>query len=102
MPTESAQQKTLWQERILAQVRSGLPMAHFCRKQGLCVKTFYRWRARLGLVQSESSAALASKFLRVSVPAPRARALITIRLANGARLSVFDANVIPTLLAALQ
>ena len=102
MPTDSTQQQTVWHERILAQARSGLPMAHFCRKQGLCIKTFYRWRARLGFVQTESSAAIEPKFLRVSVPAPRVRALITIRLANGARLSVFDASVIPLLLVALQ
>ena len=100
--SDSTQQQTIWRERILAQARSGLPMAHFCRQHGLCVKTFYRWRARLGLVQSKSIEPLAPKFLRVSVPARRAASLLTIRLANGARLSVFDASVIPTLLAALQ
>ena len=102
MPTDSTQQQTLWHERLLTQARSGLPMAQFCRQHGLCVKTFYRWRARLSLVQSASNAPLVPKFLRVQMPAPRAQALIAIRLANGARLSVFDASVIPALLAALQ
>ena len=100
--SDSTQQQTLWHERILAQARSGLPMAQFCRQHGLCVKTFYRWRARLSFVQSESSASSAPKFLRIQMPAPRAHALLAIRLANGARLSVFDASVIPALLAALQ
>ena len=103
MPTQSTQpQQTLWHERILAQSRSGLPMAHFCRQHGLCIKTFYRWRARLGLAQPKPITPLAPKFLRVQMPAPRAQALIAIRLANGALLSVFDASVIPILLAALQ
>ena len=99
--SDSTQQQTLWHERILAQARSGLPMAQFCRQHGLCVKTFYRWRARLGL-QSKSIEPLAPKFLRVSAPARRASSLFAIRLANGARVSVFDASVIPALLAALQ
>lgn len=102
MPTDSTQQQTLWHERLLAQSCSGLPMAHFCRQHGLCTKTFYRWRARLGLAQPKPIAPLAPKFLSVQMPAPRAQALIGIRLSNGARLSVFDASVIPTLLAALQ
>jgi len=102
MPTDSTQQQILWHERILAQARSGLPMAHFCRQHGLCVKTFYRWRARLSLVQSESTAPSAPKFLRVSMPTRRASTLIAIRLASGTRMSVFDASVIPALLAALQ
>ena len=102
MPTDSTQQQTLWHERLLTQARSGLPMAQFCRQHGLCVKTFYRWRARLSLVQSASNAPSAAKFLRVQLPAPRAHALLAIRFANGARVSVFDASVIPALLAALQ
>lgn len=100
MPTDSTQQQTLWHERILAQARSGLPMAQFCRHYGLCVKTFYRWRARLDTAQSVSAPS-APKFLRIAAPLPRARTLIAIRLSNGARLSVFDAAVIPALLAAL-
>jgi len=102
MPTDSTQQQTLWHERILSQARSGLPMAQFCRQHRLCVKTFYRWRARLGVAQLESTEPSVPKFLRISAPAPRARALIAIRFTNGARMSVFDASVIPALLAALQ
>ena len=102
MISVSTQQQTLWRERILAQGRSGLPMAHFCRQHGLCIKTFYRWRARLGLTQPKPVAPLTPKFLSVQMPAPRTHALLAIRLSNGARLSVFDASVIPALLAALQ
>ena len=101
MPTDSIQQQTLWRERLLAQARSGLAMAQFCRQHGLCVKTFYRWRARLGVAQSQPIAPLAPKFLRVQMPARRSAVLIAIRLSNGARVSVFDASVISIVLAAL-
>ena len=102
MPTRSTQQQALWQARMVSQARSGLPMAQFCRQHGLCSKTFYRWRARLRVAHSESIAPAAPKFLRVQMPSPRAQILLAIRLANGARLAVFDACVIPTVLAALQ
>ena len=108
MRSDSTQQQTLWRERIGSQARSGVPMAEFCRQHDLCVKTFYRWRARLGSGKPASEITVPSvpKFLRVQMPAhmlaPRARALLTVRLASGARLSVLDASVIPVLLAALQ
>jgi len=48
MPRQlAADQASKWQARIAEQQRSGEPKTQFCRRHGLCVKTFYRWRARL-------------------------------------------------------
>ena len=32
----------------LTQAEAGVPIAELCRKYGISVKTFYRWRAKFG------------------------------------------------------
>ena len=100
MPKQlAADQASTWQARIAEQQRSGEPMAQFCRRHGLCVKTFYRWRARLCAQPAPVSAL---QFVQVKMPAARTVALMTVRLACGARLFVLDASVVPALIAALR
>lgn len=43
----NAEQVQAWQQRIDSQVRSGLSVAQFCRKQGLQAYNFYFWRRKL-------------------------------------------------------
>jgi hypothetical protein len=46
-----------WQRRLADQVASGLSIAVWCRANGCCRQSFYRWQARLGHEASGTSAA---------------------------------------------
>ena len=99
------QQRAQWRERIVAQSLSGIAIPKFCRQQGLCRKTFYRWKSRL---QSDASDRVVTatvkppKFLALKAPPRAARRLVLIRLSSGAQISVFDLSAIPALLAEIR
>ena len=99
------QQRAQWHERIVAQSLSGLAILKFCRQQGLCSKTFYRWKSRLNLVASDrvvAAPARQPKFLALKAPPRAAQRLVLIRLSGGAQISVFDISAIPALLAEIR
>lgn len=99
------QQRAQWRERIHAQTLSGLAMTEFCRQQGLCSKTFYRWKSRLHSEATDrvvTTTVKSPKFLALKPPPRAAHRLLLIRLSSGARISVFDPSAIPALLAALR
>ena len=99
------QQRAQWHERIVAQSLSGMAIPKFCRQQGLCRKTFYRWKSRL---QSDASDRVVTatvkppKFLTLKAPPRAAQRLVLIRLSSGAQISVFDLSAIPALLAEIR
>lgn len=97
------QQRAQWHERIVAQSLSGLAMSEFCRQQGLCSKTFYRWKSRLNEVATGTVAETTKqpKFLLVNAPPRAAQRLVLMRLTSGAQISVFDVSAIPALLAGI-
>lgn len=104
MPQETSreQQRAEWRARIAAQAQSGLAMTEFCRRAGLCSKTFYRWKSRLAGTQVVASNLKLAKFLKLEVPpTPRSSVLLSIRW-HSARIAVFDVAAIPALLAGLR
>ena len=99
------QQRAQWHERIVAQSLSGLAIPKFCRQQGLCSKTFYRWKSRLNLVFTGTVIAATAKppkFLALKAPPRAAQRLVLIRLSSGAQISVFDLSAIPALFAEIR
>ena len=46
-----------WQELIARGERSGLPVAAFCRREGISTASFYTWRKRLGGAAAPQAAA---------------------------------------------
>ena len=99
------QQRAQWHERIVAQSLSGLAITEFCRQQGLCSKTFYRWKSRLNSVSTNKVIAATTKppkFLALKAPPRAAQRLVLIRLLNGTQISVFDISAIPALLAEIR
>ena len=97
-------QQSHWREVIALHAASGLTMIDFCRRHGLCSVTFYRWKARLNLVSAGRATPAPKKpeFLRLQAPSRVAQSLLLVRLANGVRISVFDAATIPALLDVLR
>lgn len=91
-----------WRARIAAQAQSGLAMTEFCRRERLCSKTFYHWKARLASAVVAAPNVKLAKFLKLEAPlAPPSSALLSIRW-HGARIAVFDVAAIPALLAGLR
>jgi len=45
--TSTRRDSSAWQEIVDRQVRSGLPVAEFCQREGLSVASFYGWRSKL-------------------------------------------------------
>ena len=80
-------------------------MTEFCRQQGLCSKTFYRWKSRLNLVSTDTVVAATAKqpkFLALKAPPRAAQRLVFIRLSSGAQISIFDISAIPALLVGIR
>ena len=91
-----------WRVRIATQAQSGLAMTEFCRRERLCSKTFYRWKARLASALMAAPNLKLATFLKLEAPlAPPSSALLSIRW-HGARIAVFDVAAIPALLAGLR
>jgi len=100
-------QQSHWREVIALHAASGLTMIEFCRRHRLCSKTFSRWKARLNLVSSDPAVRATPmpkkpELLRLQSPTRAAQSLLLVRLANGVRISVFDAATIPALVAVLR
>jgi putative transposase len=47
-PTISQDSRLKWQQRIDAQIASGLSVSRFCQQHGCSVSSFYQWRRKLG------------------------------------------------------
>ncbi len=44
----SSEAESAWRERLARHKESGLTVAEFCRREGVCGASFYQWRKRLG------------------------------------------------------
>jgi hypothetical protein len=82
----------IWQRRLADQLASGLSIAVWCRANGCCRQSFYRWQARLGHEASETSAAgfteirLASSTAERLCPEPLGSPPLRLRLIGGREL----------------
>jgi hypothetical protein len=80
-----------WQRRLEDQRTSGLSIAVWCRNNGCCRQSFYRWQARLGHGASEASAAGFTE-IRLAPPAqplgPLCPEPLRLRLIGGRELLV--------------
>ena len=43
----SGDRSAYWRKMIAAQAKSGLPISHFCKRDGLSEGSFYLWRKKL-------------------------------------------------------
>ena len=63
----TAQNESIWRERIARQAASGRSVAAFCRDQNLAESTLYYWRKRLGAAvaarAAHNSTAVATAFV---------------------------------------
>src|SRR5450631_3148451 len=71
MQVEESKRKHLdmdaWREVLQRFAEGGETISGFCRREGLCTNSFYRWRARLAETsRSASPAVAASKTARAS------------------------------------
>ena len=97
--TPDLKRHALWRECIRRQVDSGLTIAQFCAREGLCVAAFHSWKRRLRLIDLADH--------RPALPAPSAFLPVTVRvvehalgdplpieadLPNGIRLRIPTAN----------
>ena len=77
-----------WRTLIEHQRRSGLSIRRFCREQGLCENSFYRWRRRLET--SEHGGETSPPFVRLGLSADAAASpddlSIVVRFADGVEL----------------
>ena len=79
-----------WREAVSAQKASGSGPGEYCRKERICLTSFYAWRKRLGMSKWPAAGVKLSKgFMRLMPPAPlvaepvAAMAAIRIETPNG-------------------
>ena len=84
--TYSHRRREYWQGVIEQWKLSNLSCRNFCKKNGLTVSAFYKWRQRLDCAQL-SKKSDTSGFLEVSIPAV-ASAPVQITLAGGAVIDI--------------
>jgi len=89
-----------WRELVQGWPRSGETQAEYCRRHGISVSNFHRWRERLRQAMPSSEPALNGdalqpvKLLPVRLadhrlqPSPEAAAALTLVFANGLRLEI--------------
>jgi hypothetical protein len=65
-----------WQGAIRRQAESGLPVARFCRREGLHPVTFYGWRRKL----QRKAGVIGDEGLAENRPTPGMPALVPVRL----------------------
>ena len=103
------EKEIFWMGKVEEQVRSGLTISAFCRREGISANSFFRWRR----VLSERGQAGASMpcsapkglFAPVSVVSPDDVAPIELSLSSGHMLRVrpgFDSDTLVRLLALLD
>ena len=89
-----------WREVLSRQRASGLGVAAFCRRHGVCAASLYAWRRRL------SGAAPAFVEAKLVEPAaPDTAGVIEVGLRCGRRVRVaggFDADLLRELVAVLE
>jgi transposase-like protein len=92
-----------WREMLDRQRASGLSVAAFCRRHGVCAASLYAWKRRL------RSVAAAPPFVEAKVTgvpaAAEAAGVIEVCLRGGRRLRVgrgFDARLLSELVVALE
>lgn len=67
--------ENVWKKRLADWKESGQNQIHWCKAQNISIKTFQRWKARLGFIPAkgkrradQSSAEAAPTFVAVNVP----------------------------------
>ena len=82
-----------WREMVLAQKASGSGPGEYCRKEEICLTSFYGWRKRLGMTQDSTADMKLSKgFMRLMAPASAMAAGICIETPNGYRVEAGHAG----------
>ena len=69
------EQQQFWQMAIEAHRESGLPIAAFCRKEGISEASYYYWRRKLAGVIAKPSEKTSPDFLEVVMPGSNNAAL---------------------------
>lgn len=88
----------LWAERISACRSSELSVAQWCKANGICVQTYYRWQKRLfamAQVQQES------RFTEITPARITANVAVTVRFA-GAEADIHSGAVAATVETVLR
>ena len=89
----SGDRSAYWRKMIAAQAKSGLPISHFCKRDGLSEGSFYLWRKKLAAAVVDSppssppSAMPETHFVPVQLEPPVAPTF-ELSFPNGCRLAV--------------
>ena len=90
---------SLWRERVEVQLRSGLSVTEYCRREGFSPGSFYAWKRRLSTLRAavgkktgrrgpqQTSVGRASRGGFVQVPLA-VESVIDVRFADGTMVSV--------------
>jgi transposase-like protein len=92
--------ESVWRERLARFDRGDLTVAEFCRREGVCNRSFYQWRKRLQPHQRQarrveqagqepSAADLPGRFLPVNVAG---LSVVEIEFPNGIKIRVPTTN----------
>jgi transposase-like protein len=100
--TRLADRSEYWRARIAEQEGSGLPVARFCKDQGISEQSFYVWRKRL---RNEGPVRFALVETGPGQQQPDATSALELILPGGERLRIGAAvnpNALRTVLEALR
>ena len=97
-----------WRKRITECQASGIPVSHWCKQNGYCEQTYYKYLKRireemvdaLPVPVTEQSEPAVFKRLEVQTPVPGTRAAVIIRL-NGATVEISEGTSKQTIQAVL-
>ncbi len=90
-----------WREVLDRQRASGLGVAAFCRRQGVCAASLYAWRRRLS---GDGPGFVEAKVVQPA-RAPQRAGVVEVRLRGGRRVRVaggFDPGLLRELVATLE
>lgn len=97
-----------WRKRISECQSSGVPVSHWCKQNGYCEQTYYKYLKRireemvdaLPVSVTEQSKPAVFKRLEVNTPVPGTQAAVIIRL-NGATVEITEGTSQQTIQAVL-
>ena len=91
----------LWAERFSACRNSELSVAQWCKENGVCIQTYYRWQKKLfAIVQAQQE----SRFAEVTPVRTSGNIAVTVRI-SGAEADIHsgaDAATVETVLRILK
>lgn len=93
-----------WAERIAECRRSGIPVNRWCKENGVCEQTFYKWQRKLFAIAKAQQEAQFAEVTPVSPVESRGQAVVTIR-AGGIAVDIHsgaDRATVETVLRAMK